>query len=54
MSLNDAFVGGVMGGLQRYHEEHGVAADELRMIMPINVRGERGRARRATTSPPRA
>ena len=24
VSLNDAFVGGVIGGLQRYHEEHGV------------------------------
>ena len=39
-SLNDAFVAGVAGGLRRYHDAHGVAVDELRMIMPINVRGE--------------
>ncbi len=39
VSLNDAFVGGVMGGLQRYHEERGATAAELRMIMPISVRG---------------
>jgi diacylglycerol O-acyltransferase len=42
VSLNDAFVGGVMGGLQRYHEEHGVAPAQLRMIMPISVRGAGG------------
>jgi WS/DGAT/MGAT family acyltransferase len=42
VSLNDVFVGGVMGGLQRYHEEHGVTPSELRMIMPINVRGSAG------------
>jgi len=41
-SLNDVFVGGVMGGLQRYHEERGMAPDQLRMIMPINVRSDRG------------
>lgn len=42
VSLNDVFVGGVMGGFQRYHEELGVSAHELRMIMPINVRGTTG------------
>ena len=42
VSLNDAFVGGVMGGLQRYHADHGVSPRELRMIMPINVRGTTG------------
>ncbi len=37
-SLNDAFVGGVIGGLARYHEFHGAPVDELRMVMPINLR----------------
>ena len=36
--LNDAFVAGVIGGLRRYHDHHGVPVDELRMTMPINVR----------------
>jgi diacylglycerol O-acyltransferase len=39
-SLNDAFVAAVAGGLRRYHLEHGSDVDELRMIMPISVRGE--------------
>jgi diacylglycerol O-acyltransferase / wax synthase len=39
-TVNDAFVAGVMGGLRRYHEERGATCDELRMIMPINLRGE--------------
>ncbi|MCB1003369.1 MAG: wax ester/triacylglycerol synthase family O-acyltransferase [Acidimicrobiales bacterium] len=38
--LNDAFVAGVAGGLRRYHAEHGVEVDALRMTMPINVRTE--------------
>lgn len=42
VSLNDVFVGGVMGGLQRYHQQHGVTPEHLRMIMPINVRGAGG------------
>ena len=37
-SLNDAFVSGVVGGLARYHEFHGEEVDDLRMVMPINVR----------------
>lgn len=36
--LNDAFLAGVAGGLQRYHEAHGTSADQLRMSMPINIR----------------
>jgi WS/DGAT/MGAT family acyltransferase len=39
-TLNDAFVAGVVGGLRRYHDKHGAACDELRMVMPINLRGE--------------
>lgn len=39
-SLNDAFVAAVLGGLARYHEFHGEPTEQLRMVMPINVRGE--------------
>jgi diacylglycerol O-acyltransferase / wax synthase len=39
-TLNDAFVAGVVGGLRRYHDDHGGACDVLRMVMPINLRGE--------------
>jgi len=39
-TLNDAFVAGVVGGLRRYHAERGAECDELRMVMPINLRGE--------------
>ncbi len=39
-TLNDAFVAGVIGGLQRYHRRHDTQIPELRMIMPINLRGE--------------
>jgi WS/DGAT/MGAT family acyltransferase len=42
VSLNDVFVGSVLGGMHRYHEEHDTDAPELRMIMPINVRGNGG------------
>lgn len=42
--LNDAFVAGVAGGLDRYHRAHGVAVDELRMTMPINVRAKGDRS----------
>jgi diacylglycerol O-acyltransferase / wax synthase len=40
--LNDAFVAAVAGGLDRYHLEHGVRADALRMAMPINMRSATG------------
>jgi WS/DGAT/MGAT family acyltransferase len=43
-TVNDAFVAGVVEGMRRYHERHGVAIEKLRMTMPINVRaGEKGR-----------
>jgi WS/DGAT/MGAT family acyltransferase len=42
VSLNDVFVGSVLGGMHRYHEEHDTDAPELRMIMPISVRGDGG------------
>jgi diacylglycerol O-acyltransferase len=37
-TLNDVFLTGVLGGLQRYHHEHGVNVDHLRLLMPLNVR----------------
>lgn len=37
-TLNDAFVAGVVEGLRRYHEHHGVEVEKLRMTMPINIR----------------
>lgn len=36
--LNDAFVAGVIGGFQRYHDKQGTPATRLRMAMPISVR----------------
>jgi diacylglycerol O-acyltransferase len=39
-SLNDAFVAAAVGGLARYHEFHGAPLDDLRVMMPINLRVE--------------
>lgn len=39
-SLNDSFVAAVLGGLQRYHEFHGASVEDLRMVMPINLRAD--------------
>jgi WS/DGAT/MGAT family acyltransferase len=39
-SLNDAFLAAVVGGVQRYHDLHGAEPTELRMVMPINLRGD--------------
>lgn len=41
LRLNDAFLGAVTGGLLRYHERHGSPVEELRVTMPISIRGER-------------
>jgi WS/DGAT/MGAT family acyltransferase len=38
LTLNDAFLGAVTGGLQRYHERHGSEVDDLRLTMPISIR----------------
>ena len=46
-TLNDAFVAGVVEGLRRYHALHGVAVESLRMTMPINVRGEGEKGKKA-------
>lgn len=37
--LNDAFLGGVTGGLTRYHEKHGAEVDKLTVTLPISLRG---------------
>lgn len=37
-SLNDAYVSGLVRGLQIYHHRHGAPLHDLRMGMPINIR----------------
>jgi WS/DGAT/MGAT family acyltransferase len=37
-TLNDAFIGGITGGLRRYHDRHGAPVDTLRVTMPISTR----------------
>lgn len=37
-SVNDAYVGVLLGGLRRYHERFGIDIVELPMAMPISVR----------------
>jgi diacylglycerol O-acyltransferase len=39
-TVNDAFLAGVISGFARYHNEQGAPVDELRTLMPINVRSE--------------
>jgi len=39
-SMNDAFVASAVGGLARYHEFHGAPLEDLRLMMPINLRVE--------------
>lgn len=38
LTLNDAFLGAVTGGLDRYHEARDAVVDELRLTMPISIR----------------
>lgn len=37
-TLNDAYLAGLAGGLQRYHEIHGRTVDTLRVTLPISIR----------------
>ncbi len=37
-SVNDGFMAAVAGGFRRYHERHGVVAEELRVTLPISIR----------------
>lgn len=39
-TLNDAFLAAIAGGFRRYHERHGERVEQLRITMPISVRGE--------------
>ncbi len=39
-TLNDGFIGGITGGLRRYHERHGFPVDSLRLSMPISIRSD--------------
>ena len=43
-SVNDVFVAAIVGGLNRYHERHGVVTDSLRMT-PADQPAHRGRRR---------
>jgi WS/DGAT/MGAT family acyltransferase len=37
-TLNEVFVTGVLGGLARYHDIHGVPVDNVRAMMPVSIR----------------
>lgn len=39
-SVNDVFMTGLIGGLQRYHRHHGKPAEQLRVTMPISIRAK--------------
>jgi len=39
-TLNDAFVAAIAGGFRRYHELHEAPVDQLRITMPISIRGD--------------
>jgi len=36
--VNDAFLAGVLGGLERYHQRHGSRLPEARVTMPVSLR----------------
>jgi hypothetical protein len=39
-TLNDVFVASVVRGLKRYHGLHGVVLNDIRALMPVNVRAK--------------
>jgi WS/DGAT/MGAT family acyltransferase len=41
-SVNDAFMAAIAIGLDAYHRRHGVVAEELRVNVPISLRGDAG------------
>lgn len=41
-SVNDAFMAAVASGVDRYHQRHGVSVPELRVNVPISLRGDAG------------
>ena len=42
LSVNDAFLAALAGGFDSYHRRHGVIVDELRINVPISLRGDPG------------
>ena len=42
MSVNDAFMAAIARGMDLYHRRHGVVVDELRVNVPISLRGDAG------------
>ncbi len=38
VTINDAFLAGVTGGMRRYHDAHGARVEDLRVTMPISIR----------------
>ena len=49
LSLNDAFMGAITGGLGRYHDERGEPVTSLRVNMPISLRKHGESASNAVT-----
>jgi diacylglycerol O-acyltransferase len=50
-SVTDGFMAGVAAGLDAYHRRHGVLVEELRVAVPISLRGDAGdRSGRASNS----
>ena len=41
-SVNDAFMAAVAGGMDAYHRRHGTIVEELRVNVPISLRGDAG------------
>ncbi len=41
-SVNDAFLAAIALGMDAYHRRHGVVVEELRMNVPISLRGDAG------------
>lgn len=39
-TVNDAFLTVVTGALARYHQHHGIDVEQLRVLMPVNIRGD--------------
>jgi WS/DGAT/MGAT family acyltransferase len=42
LNVNDAFMAAIAVGLDAYHRRHGVVAEELRVNVPISLRGDAG------------
>ncbi len=51
LSVNDAFMASVATGMDAYHRRHGVLVEELRVNVPISLRGDAGdRSARASNA----